>query len=289
MKFLSSIISVILILSCEQKFETDIPNIKPALVINSLFCPDSLFRVHLSENFSRFDDLWKGEIAENATIQLFEEGNYIQNLVYKGNGNYFSADFKPEAGNEYKITVSSIGFDTVIASSKVPETVPFSIINSETYSDPDDPFFEHFSFRVNIDDPDTENYYYFFVNEVNKKYNRPYIEIKNTFFEVNDPVIGNFRNELGATYFLFTDKSFNGNKVKFDVKSLYDLKWKIIYFNLANLSQEMYLYLETYDRDYNSVEFIAEPVRIYSNIKGGRGIFAGYNLSRDSIYFPGNL
>ena len=90
-------------------------------------------------------------------------------------------------------------------------------------------------------------------------------------------------------YFLFTDKSFNENNFRFNVKSLYDLKWKMIYFNLVNLSEDMYFYLETYDRDYNSIEFIAEPVRIYSNIKGGRGIFAGYNLSRDSIYFPGNL
>ena len=66
------------------------------------------------------------------------------------------------------------------------------------------------------------------------------------------------------------------------------------YFFLKNVSFEYYEYFRTGMKQLEVIEDpFAEPVRIYSNIEGGKGIFAGYNeqvfeVSAGFIYYQGD-
>ncbi len=57
----------------------------------------------------------------------------------------------------------------------------------------------------------------------------------------------------------------------------------------------MYLYLQSYNKQTpgfdnlfdNFQQGLIEPIPIYTNVEGGLGIFAGYAIAQDSVYFEG--
>ncbi len=107
------------------------------------------------------------------------------------------------------------------------------------------------------------------------------IELRNDFrviyIEANDPSL----ESTNDSRLLFDDSSFlNGTKtISFDVESIEfeeDVTLRYI-----NMSQERYRY-ETSILNYQRSQdfgFFAEPVTVYTNVKGGHGIFAIEDLS----------
>ncbi|HIF14776.1 MAG TPA: DUF4249 family protein, partial [Bacteroidetes bacterium] len=88
---------------------------------------------------------------------------------------------------------------------------------------------------------------------------------------------------------IFTDDLFNGQKISLKVKSEI---WSyepgmVIYWTLINHSEDYFMYKKTFNV-YQSVEGnpFAEPVQVFSNIKNGYGIFAGYSQSITTFHLP---
>ena len=60
------------------------------------------------------------------------------------------------------------------------------------------------------------------------------------------------------------------------------VKFKV-YYNLATLSNEAFQYLSTRTSQKNNDIRFSEPVKVFSNVTGGTGIFAAMNISTDSL------
>lgn len=57
-----------------------------------------------------------------------------------------------------------------------------------------------------------------------------------------------------------------------------------IYIEIKSVSKDFYLYQKTLKEYYNSINNpFSEPAEVYSNIKLGYGIFAGYNSVIDTF------
>ncbi len=61
----------------------------------------------------------------------------------------------------------------------------------------------------------------------------------------------------------------NGVEVKQPIKQ------ELVFF-LQSISKSYYLYLRTRSASMNMIDFLSEPVQIYSNVNGGIGIFGSY-------------
>ncbi len=143
-----------------------------------------------------------------------------------------------------------------------------------------------------VGDYDDYNYGYYYGN-----YN--YFVINNNIFH-QSLEIGLFDTFYdGNYYFIFDDALFDGEKITFDISmnlyyfGIHELNPLVdnkLIIRMYHLSKDYYLYKKTLDA-YNSSfgSMFTEPVQIYSNIKGGIGIFAGKNISEYVIDLPIDL
>jgi len=63
----------------------------------------------------------------------------------------------------------------------------------------------------------------------------------------------------------------------------------VYYIRFYTVSKEFYQYYISLSKHLNAQdEFFMEPVQVYSNIKNGFGIFAGYSIDVDSVEIQTN-
>jgi hypothetical protein len=276
---------MITIFSCETRTELNLPEIQPKIVLNSFFNPDSLFRINLTlsklKNSRDFNLINKWTYINNADIRLFVDNEIITDFIFKNKGNFVSSAYKPIAGKEYTIQIKYTDYQEIEAKSLIPEKIT---IDSLYYS-----FIEDESgskmLKVNIiwNDPPEQNFYYIFVIKEEQYYG--YKESPAIFLR-NNTIFGDWTT--GQSLMVFDDKIFNNHYFNFDMLLNYDVAQfgpTYYIFYLVHLSKDFYLWAESQNRYFQQNTFFDEPVIVYNNIKNGLGIFAGCNISCDTISF----
>src|SRR4051812_6122619 len=96
---------------CQLTVDIDVPFEKAQLTLNSLFSPDSVWKVQLNLNRHVLD---KNPFAtvDNASVIILENEVPIETLVSKGNGVYRSTS-KPVVGKTYTIKVATDHYGSV--------------------------------------------------------------------------------------------------------------------------------------------------------------------------------
>lgn len=109
--------------------------------------------------------------------------------------------------------------------------------------------------------------------------------IEDTKYFINQDIVlsslsGNEIKDEGNLYRIFPDDLFKDKEytinVYFTFKELYPRERGEIIVELQAISESMYLYLRSLELAQNR-EVFDEPVKLYSNIKGGYGIWGTYN------------
>ncbi|MCK4661228.1 MAG: DUF4249 domain-containing protein [Bacteroidales bacterium] len=289
------LVLLIILIACEKTVYIDIPDKGRMITVNSLFNPDSLLKVSVSKScYIMNNDI---QAIENATVEVYENGNLIETLAYLNNGLYKSTTQKPSSGNTYKIKVTVPDMGTVETKSYIP--LETNIISIDTASvmrtDIDGYRYEQLEFRVKFkDDANTNNYYLLEPTQIgiytyDDDYNDTIITDTTQYFmyvESNDPSIVEY---LWGKGLLFNDNLFNGNTYEFvfsSEKYFYDTTSIVI--NLKSISEDYFKYLATYYKhmDANWDPFM-EKISVYSNVEGGVGVFGGYSTATDTIVVYG--
>ncbi|MGB3848505.1 MAG: DUF4249 domain-containing protein [Tunicatimonas sp.] len=154
--------------ACETAVEVDVPRNPPQLTVNSLFNPDSVWQVELTENRYILDNEPFAAVPD-AEVRVLQEGrtvavlDYRGNQPYNGNSIYRAADGRPEAGEQYTLEVSRPTAGGVSARSRVPP-VPTPILSVvwDTLDVREIPTsIDRVAYGVTIrfDDPPEENFY----------------------------------------------------------------------------------------------------------------------------------
>ncbi len=295
MKALRFVIFIVIIqhLSCTKPYSIKFSDIKKRIVVHSLFSPASIIKIKLTEEAAMDENLPNGnfKIIENALIVLFEDNKLIDTAYYDKNGYYYTKT-KPQVNRSYKIVVTAEGYDKVTAEDKIPEPVP---IDSLSKSDNNDDFFTYLV-KVFFTDPENRENYYLFTTYW---YNLTYKDQSSAYYRIDDPVIGKWVS-MDLRFPIFNDELLNKTHI-FDMQihaygeNLYEIGAYYV-VNLMSISRNMYLFMGSYNKqvyttdDENIEPFLdglIEPSPIYSNVEGGLGIFAGYAVSKDSVYFDG--
>ena len=173
-KIILPILVCFLLFSCED-METvvnlDIPPHEPVLVLNSIIDTDTLVRVLVSHSVGAFEQIIPSCITD-AQVLLFEDNQFLDTLlidlvntnsvtVYTDLGesqistNYYKSDIIPNSGSTYKIVVNHPNYESIIASTYLPEDIVVYDIQIDTITNPEK---IGFSFSFN-DNGIQENYY----------------------------------------------------------------------------------------------------------------------------------
>lgn len=292
--------SLLSFFACEEPLEVD-PSVSDArLVVISNFAEGKAIEVTVSRS-RQIGNTGPDQYITDAEVDLYWENNFLERLrlvVPKDPEQppfYRSWELRPVAGVEYRIRVVAPGYQPVMATSRVPNSVKISsfVVHDLQREIVAGGSINRYTLHtgVDFDDPAGEvNYYHLgLFQQINTyqlegqdtmltgSYLRPV-----TFSPLND------ENGFGAHFnygLLFEDKPFqDGIQMTFsiDLDPSQQLLGKL-YAELRTLSEEYYLYYTSLSRSENTAPNPLNPIIIYDNIENGDGIFAAYSHSVDSI------
>ncbi|OFX57826.1 MAG: hypothetical protein A2066_03170 [Bacteroidetes bacterium GWB2_41_8] len=321
------VISLILFaaFSCTKTIDFDDEGLANQLVLNSIVYPDQGITAYLTFSTSILSrpTLAGGGLMADGTIEIYENGELIKQK-YSPTGRFEFPEIRPKTGATYQIVGKSHD-KQLKAETTVPNKVEVISIDTATVSDQ----FINKRLRVNvkIKDASGDDFYRIKVSQENLVLNmnvdgkgtqKYYLYTSEDWISSDDPVFNSLYNNFGGEEFdigpandynIFPDDYFKGkeyniqffiNNYEYGSGSYYSgyesygasktiYKRRIVH--VQRLSKDLYTYLKylkLYDF-YHDNPF-AEPVPVYSNVKNGVGIFAGFNddakFTYEKIYVP---
>jgi hypothetical protein len=291
-------------LSCEQVINIDFPDDGRKMVLNSLFNTDSTLTINLSRSEHILSTSNNFEPVTNATVWLYENDQQIETgtQIYEGLYHFNSV---MERGKTYSINVTAEGLPDISCKTIVPTPIIIDTVkmNLRLVNEGYGPNIEQIDFNLQFkDNPSEQNYYLLtaYYNQIvgysiDVNLDTTYISNKNplhlsTLIPSNNVNTGN----MVMTSIIFDDATFNGElyNLQFFTDNFHFYNYfnqnpeTTIYFRLSIISKDLYLYYQSYNK-YQEIQGVplAEPVKVYSNIKNGFGIFAGSAIAIDSVKF----
>lgn len=279
--------------SCIEVVDLDVEETPHELVVNCFFTEGQPFAVNVSR-LAPYTDIADRNI-ENATVSIYENEILKGTLKHIENGIYTDKSISPVFGNMYSVKVEVPGYQTAKASDTLPKKIP---IDEYFYKPRDGKNFEgtyYSEVAVKIMDRPGDSFYTIRVlgeyekevidnNGIRKKekYKSP-IEIF-----TKDPTMlseGISQNDYNE-FFVFNDILFQNNQYNASVRfnSYYSDDNNIQVFlesGTKNYFQYHKRLLNHEHYDYGNPFKPYSPVPLFSNIREGQGIFAGYQ--RDII------
>jgi hypothetical protein len=284
-----TIVLIFSFFSC-RKIASDVipPEFKQKLVINAFVSPDKQDNdVFVSSNIKRFGEV-TGYYEPFGNISLFIQENSKEILFdtlrrdYNGTGyNFFIKNFQFKEGMTYDLkVVSDLGLEAE-ATCKIPEKRDFKIMVDTSYRKTTDEHGSNISIltaKIRIADPPGEANYY------------RILYLYEVYWPDGSVFRGTERNDWQNDH-VKSDAGQDGEK--FVLRSI-EFQPEYLDHPVTRDSAFLRIYLLSTDKPYydfhKSLENFSlgdapftEPSFIYSNVKGGLGIFASYVL--DSLIY----
>jgi Domain of unknown function (DUF4249) len=282
------IIFLVFLYSCTKVIEIDLPMTDSKVVVNSLFTDSKQIKVHLSKSINVLDNTIP--VINDATIILLKDNAVTDTLFY--NEGYYFSHISAEIGKEYSLIISVPGMDSVICRDIIPKKTILQSYNLTTSVMTDEDGFIINELQLDFQDFAGPNFYEVDLKAENLLNNN----MVGLWFKKNsDPVITSTGLlDYNPGTLIFTDKMFDGKSCS--VKVYYaitpgegDYKLKITFRSISEsyfkYKEKQFAYLFSLDSDIFSG--MSEPIQLYSNIKGGYGIFAGYSSDEKVIIVSG--
>ncbi len=276
------------IISCEKEIPLDAEQKEPRIVVNSIFGDGDTIYVHVSE--SR-DVLFEGDLPNltTADVKLQDvNGNVLGNFTHQGDGVYKLNGYTASTGQEYILIVSNNGFKEVYAQTKTPYANVISNIDTVRQGN-------EMNYAIKFTDPSVTNYYAVAIEQITIGEDGfgGYYMYSDYYFETSEIFTQNGSADVDGTkygsIFLFSDATFNGGQCVFDASTYVPIESfdsTIVVVSLMSLSEDYFKYklsLEKYQE--TAGDPFAQPVQVYSNVENGFGIFGGYSVYRDTLFF----
>lgn len=296
-------------ISCSKEIEIKIPEKKPKIVVNSTLVPFTLpapKSLYLNiQNSATIFDTTKDNTIKNAIVLLYSNGIFFDTVHYVDSvRNYpIKQSFNPIAGDKIDVKVIKDGFENVSATSRIPLKVIITdtAITPIAYFDETGAIFSEI--KITFSDPANEiNFYELVVTDIAySNYDDPDIYYNLTTqdeiitSESYYPSILNFATDK-PKYLLFKDKKISGQTHTLTVYYMPPIEPVGGYINdhyisihLRNVTEDYYKFKTTmlqqmYGKKEDILYGVAEPINVFTNIKNGYGIFAGFNNDIVSIH-----
>jgi hypothetical protein len=294
------VVSLVVIVACEQVIDIEMPTHVPKLVVNSINGTDSLFYFNITQSRGITEPVEQFKPVLNATIKIYEDGSLLEEITETTLANDFGGYYKSSlaksvAGKNYKIEVSAPGFNQVASFDQVPSKIIIESVELDTKNKVERDHSTYYPLYITFSDPPAVRNYYMAHGFVTIRYsfgegNHMQEDHFWVQLESDDPLIQN-ENPNDFYYhsdLLFTDFGFDGKqetrlKLLADVGYLdYIFKNNQVHFaefqlSLLNTTEAFYRYVRSKNLQEGAKgNPFAEPVQVYNNITNGYGIFGLY-------------
>jgi hypothetical protein len=274
--------------SCEMIIDVPLPEHEPELVLLSHFSPDDDFEVHVSTTVGLGRHANRVAGHEKATVEVWSDEGLVAALQHTGRGFYRAEEVRPQVGVVYSVRARATGLPDARGEGVVPAPVPFEIEFEETHATAPHGL-DQLRITIRFDDPgQTRNFYRLELDRRVTHWEETSI-YPQWFRLVDQSIVDDFWDDdpFGSgdrhyTTVYFHDARFDGEEVEItllvDLHDRSDRSPEDFRVRLAVLSQDYTTYRQTVElqRQTHDNPF-AEPVQIYTNVVGGRGLVAGFN------------
>lgn len=234
------------------------------------------------------------KFLKNAKIVVTTASGETETVTYDATyDEYYTKTIKIKAGEKYAITATAPGLAPVYSEMTFPKpvqvnNVSLSVKGIKYFTEPNTNWYsktmEQATIKFDFNDPaKTDNFYMVKINPVWAKNQNSYSYL-NWTTNYPDAENVNSYSGMGSTYYI--KDGFNDGKnitLEFNTSSSYNqignLSDSVIGFDvkLFHVNSELYKYWYTIGKaEENSDNPFEEPVQIFSNIKGGYGVFGGF-------------
>lgn len=284
--------------SCEEEIFFSNPNFKSQIVLNSIFSLDSTWIIKLTYTTSVFAPKDTLNFIDDAKIIITDQsGQGVCDLYYAGKGIYKSIQCKPGYNQNFSIFVNSKKYGSVFSTSVVPQKSSLEYIKKIENSDIENT--NEIEFQIKDQNLDNKYFIWSIVEvDTSKKETG-----QSTSFETVPLDIKSWVDDIKEQAHLIKSGKLNSSLALSGIEleandfttTIYTTKKiyteddppppaqisKVPMLRLLTVSEDLYQYyksLEDYLKYNNNNASVIEPQKIYSNIEGGYGIFAGYSI-----------
>lgn len=267
--------------SCEKEivFKGDVS--APRLVINGIVELDSSFQIHLERTTFFLDNSppSNAAISSGATVIVKNlTTNDTYTMSQSTEGSLYKFPFLVTPNTLYSIEVNHPDFPAISAEMKTLSGIQILGLDTSSVMQSDESILRY-DLTFN-DNPNEENYYLVHVisSQVwdTEEYFYP------MFIGSKDPAVDNSQNTdidgsaSYKSYILLSDATFNGSQKTLRFESSNPYYWggteTSMTVELFSITKEVFLYRKSVSL-FQEQDFFSEPVKVFSNILNGFGIF----------------
>jgi hypothetical protein len=273
--------------SCTKEINVSLPSNANELVVNCVYNNQEPIKVFMTKTVNPKDTIYNTGDS-SYFISLTEDGNFKEIIKFNTSTKVYESTVIAKASSEYVLSVNQTNRKAteVKATNKLPNNIKLQNVQfiDSIYKDGVN-YFGELSFTIN--DPEGYDYYrlnIYYFNSTTQEYRLlPY--------STNDQVLTDDSTiNLNNTRY-FSDKIFKSKshvfKILVQAGNYYTNTGRNnLLIETASLSKDFYKYflsLEAYNKAYNPLNPLSNPVSLYSNTSNNIGIFAGYVIDRDTI------
>lgn len=303
----------VLTASCETVVDVTVPEHEPQLVVHGFFTPDSVWAIWVSRSVS-FTSPEAPTPVEEATVEVWQGDHLLAQPTRADTGLYLANGTGARVDQAYSIRVAAPGFEVTQGSGMLPAPPAIRHFTENVIAEENQEA-RRKKVRVNLvlEDPvSTSDNYGLFVVQLRMKEDRTtgqWTPLPPSLFpfESSNTALregGIEFLETDATVYreaFFSDGLFDGASFPLEFLLQYDrpspdanvVIHRAFVAVVVSASEELYQYWITANAQYFTNENpFAEPLRVYSNLSGGFGVFAGFQyqlfpLRLDSLHVAG--
>ena len=282
--------------SCRRDIDYELAYLGDRLVINGVISPQRVVAVNISRSNAPSGEAPPELFLTDATVLLYENAVLVEKLTHQQKGEYRSPSrFKPQPGQQYTLQVTAPGLPFA-------ETAPALV--------PDELQLESYTYRTGLnskynpskpaaevelvfqDAAGTINYYQIEVLGLfNNETRVPFTWLVGETEEAKQPctlltngsVIYRDNCFSGSTYRSVIGLETSGFIIQPGNPDLEEVDYQKLRIRLQRISTDYYRYLESAELNEGIELAFFEPTFLYSNIKGGFGIWAAANETEFDI------
>jgi uncharacterized protein YxeA len=233
-----TILLVLVFFSCEKVIPLEGGILKSKLVVNSVFLNDSFCQLHLSSSINVYDTNTFKNILDATVFLNDSNGNNIDQLSHVING-FYLGNQSLATGKSYYLQVEHDNFNSVFASSSIPNAISNIYIDTSSYTQNGK---EKIKVKLTFKDEKHVNNYYKLAVKVGKTIKDSNVVngslIVDTIKESSWLKIHKDHTILESTISnketIFSDNSFNGSSftIDFSIKDIIKKQIKMIILTL---------------------------------------------------------
>lgn len=292
-------LSLVVLSSCEQFLEVELPGQEPRLVLNALLEPTDTLKVYLTKSKGILEprDFDQFDVVSDANVFLkTQDGQQLpmafldRSRPFEPNAFYYVSGHQFQEDQTYEIIAEHSLYPSIRTAQKLPTDIPIKSIDLVNLGPRSD--FEgenEFQVTVTFDDPSGKNFYEISGFSLGSQIVVSEGDTTYFFYQSDlypDPVNPAYEKDyLMRDVLLFNDVLLNGidSQIVFrtHIRSDVDMELTI---RFSHVSESYYRYQDTADlQRYNSGDFLSQPVLVFNNVTNGFGIFKSRNTDQRVI------